>query len=179
MNKPKSSILHMVILSLLLLGGGIISFIYFKDNPETEEAAFLISLIFFLPGGFFAFTVFIYFFLCALFNPQGIKTSIITGVVTNITEVENGDDIISPEALKIMSMISIGSGSQKRPLISDAPKRFIVTCTYTLPDTGETLTAVGTNEDPLKLSIGDNVTVIYNEKNPKSCFVDVDGLYSS
>ena len=169
----------MVILSLLLLGAGIISFIYFKDNPETEDAAFLLSLIFFLPGGFFAFVVFLCIFLCVLFNPQGIKTNVITGVVIDIKEVDNGDDAFSPEALKIMSMISTGSGSRKRPLISDAPKRFIVTCTYTLPDTGETLTAVGTNEDPLKLSIGDDVTVIYNEKNPKSCFVDVDGLYSS
>lgn len=73
MDKTKSSILRMVILSLLFLGGGIISFIYFKDNPETEGAAFLISLIFFIPGGFFAFVVFIYFFLCALFNPQESK----------------------------------------------------------------------------------------------------------
>jgi len=53
---------------------------------------------------------------------------------------------------------------------------FIVTCTFTSPETGDTITAKGVNDKPLKVSVGDNVTVIYNKMNPEASFVDVDGV---
>ncbi len=97
---------------------------------------------------------------------QNRKDNRIIGVITDITEAKTGAESLSPNARKVLSAFSSGN----------ALPRFIVTCTFTSPETGDTITAKGVNDKPLKVTVGDNVTVIYNKMNPEASFVDVDGV---
>ncbi len=155
-------------------------------NPQTGEVKSnlmlfesLITKVIYLPaimvllmGLFFAIpTILVIYSVLTFYR----KENIVTGVITNMTEVQRAEDVFSPEALKVMSMIRTRSRNRRRALVREAHQRFIITCTFTSPETGEIVTAMGTNEKPTTLTVGDSVTVVYNKKNPEASVVDVDG----
>ena len=107
------------------------------------------------------------------------REDVLTGVVTDITAIPGAEEKLSPEALEVLSMLKRSNLRRGRLTIREALPRFIVTCTFTSPETGETITAKGVNNRMLNLQLGERVTVLYNRKNPEASIVDVDGIYSN
>ncbi len=140
---------------------------YIKHLAPQSNTAFLLMVL-----GMYA--VMIASFIINWRRSRG--DNYIFGVVTDITAVPGAEEVLSPEVAKVLSMIGNGPRRRGGLTIGVAQQRFIVTCSFMSPKTGEEVIAKGVNDRPLKLNVGDGVNVLYNKRNPEASFVDVDGI---